>query len=410
MRFEQNDSLEASDPHALLFGSDADDGVAVDDEPATRYAPGSSRRDGSRRARQQERRRRRRRRLATLIALLAAALVAATGWFVVRPVVENNLAAKDWSGSGSGNVLVQVKPNDTSDDIGSTLVKNGVVRSKRAFTDAADNNKDALSIQPGYYRVHKHMAAKQALAMLLQPSARVSTDVTIPEGLIEQDVLSRLAKALKVPLSRMKQAAANLGDLGLPEGYSTRSGPPKTAEGFLFPATYSLDPGTTPQGALQQLTSQFTSVDRDMGFADAAQKMKITPYQALTVASMIEGEAKFDTDRAKVAQVIYNRLAADMPLGIDATSVYGAKLAGQDPSKIDFNKPAPYNTRLKPGLPPTPIGNPGRAAMAAAIAPTPGNWLYYVNGDSAGHLYFTSSASDFQAAVQRCQQNHWGCT
>src|SRR5262249_2509794 len=188
VRFEQNDSLEASDPHALLFGADADEGVPFEDEPA-RYATSASRRESSRQVRQRERRRRRRRRLASLVALLAAVLLAATAWFVVRPLVEDHLAAQDWSGSGSGSVLVQVKPNDTSDNIGSTLVKNGVVRSKRAFTDAADNNKDALSIQPGYYRLRKHMAAKQALTLLLQPSARVSHDVTIPEGLIEQDVI-----------------------------------------------------------------------------------------------------------------------------------------------------------------------------------------------------------------------------
>lgn len=409
MRHEPPDSLEASDPHALLFGSDTDD-EAVDYEHVTHYARGASRRQGGRRAREQERRRRRRRRTAAAATVLVVALVAALGWFVVRPLVEDHLAVKDWSGSGTGNVLVQVNPNDTSSDIAATLVKSGVVASKRAFTDAADNNKAALSIQPGYYRVHKHMSAKQALALLLQPSARVSTGVTIPEGLMEQDILARLAKALHVPVSRMQQAAAKVDQLGLPEGYRAGSGPPKTAEGFLFPDTYNFDPGTTPDDALQQMTSQFTGVDRDMGFADAAQKRKITPYQALIVASMIEGEAKYDTDRAKVAQVIYNRLAAKMPLGIDATSVYAAKLAGQNPATIDYNKPGPYNTRIDQGLPPTPIANPGRAAMAAAINPTPGPWLYYVNGDADGHLFFTASPSEFQRAVRMCQQNHWGCT
>jgi UPF0755 protein len=410
VRYEQQDSLEANDPHALLFGADTDDGAVLDDDPATQYTPGVSRREGSRRARQAERRRRARRRRATIIAVVVAAVIAATGWFVVRPMVENQLSAKDWSGSGTGSVLVQVKPNDTSGAIGATLVKAGVVRSKRAFTDAADKNADALSIQPGFYRLRKHMAAQQALTLMLQPSSRVSTSVTIPEGLIEPDVLTRLAKALRVPAATMQKAAADVGALGLPQGYTAGSTPPKSAEGFLFPDTYSLDPGTTASEALQQMTSEFTGVDRDMGFADAAHKMKITPYDALIVASMIEGEAKFDTDRAKVARVIYNRLSAKMPLGIDATSVYAAKLAGEDPAKIDYNKPAPYNTRVEQGLPPTPIGNPGRAALSAAVTPTPGSWLYYVNGDAAGHLYFTANAADFQAAVERCQQNHWGCT
>jgi UPF0755 protein len=195
----------------------------------------------------------------------------------------------------------------------------------------------------------------------------------------------------------------------LPEGYSAASGLPKSAEGFLFPDTYGIDPGTTPVDALQQMTSEFTSVDRDMGFAEAAHKLKITPYQALTIASMIEGEAKFSDDRPKIARVVFNRLAKNMPLGIDATSSYEARLAGKDPAKIDYNVPTPYNTRLKPGLPPTPIGNPGRAAMTAAVQPTPGNWLYYVNGDAEGHLFFTNDENAFAAAVEKCRQNHWGC-
>jgi UPF0755 protein len=394
----------------LLFGPDGDEAHPLDDVPATRYVPGTSRRESTRRARQQERRRRARRRRATLVAVLAAVLVASVGWFVVRPMVENSISAKDWSGSGTGEVMVHVKPNDTSGAIAATLVKDGVVRSKRAFTDAADANKDALSIQPGYYRLRKHMAAQQALALMLEPSARVSTDVTIPEGLIEQDIVARLAKGLNVPVARMQQAAAKVGDLGLPEGYTAGSAPPKTVEGFLFPDTYSFDPGTSPEDALQQLTSQFTGVDRDMGFADTAHKMKISPYDALIIASMIEGEAKFDEDRAKVARVVYNRLAAKMPIGIDATSVYEAKLAGQDPNKIDYNKTTPYNTRVDRGLPPTPISNPGKAAMAAAITPTAGPWLYYVNGDAEGHLFFTASQSEFLTAVEKCRQNHWGCT
>jgi UPF0755 protein len=361
-------------------------------------------------SRQLQRRRRRRRRTALLVGFLAVIIVAAAGWFVVRPIVHDSLGAKDWSGPGTGQVMVEVKPSDTAGAIGSTLVKAGVVRTKTAFTDAAANNDNSRSIQPGFYRLRKHMAAKQALLLLLDPASKVVSTVTIPEGMIERDMLPRVAKVIGVSPDAMRKVAADVGGLGLPEGYTVGSAQPKTAEGFLFPDTYSFDPGTSAADALQQMTSEFTSVDRDIGFADAAHKMKLEPYQALIVASMIEGEAKFADDRAKVARVIYNRMARTLPLGVDATSIYGAKLAGQDPSKIDYNKRAPYNTRLTAGLPPTPIGNPGRAALTAAVNPTPGNWLYYVNGDAAGHLFFTNSESEFAAAVQRCQQHHWGCT
>lgn len=401
MRFEPSDSIEGYDPHTLLFGGD------IEDEPVTQYGHYPPRRGGERRRRAH---RRRRRWFATTAGIVVVALVAALAWFVARPLIERQLTAKDWTGSGTGQVLVEVKPNDTSSDIAATLVDKDVVASKRAFTDAADANSNSRSVQPGFYRMRKHMAAKQALALLLDPASRVSTNVTIPEGFVEQDILVRLAKVLNVPLGKMQAAAADVASLGLPEGYTAGSKLPPSAEGFLFPDTYSFDPGTTPADALQQLTSEFTGVDRDMGFADAAHKRGLNPYQALIVASMVEAEAKFDADRPKVARVIYNRLGHNMPLGIDATSVYGARLAGQDPSKIDFNKPAPYNTRIEKGLPPTPIGNPGRAAMSAAVQPASGPWLYYVNGDAQGHLYFTASASDFQAAVERCRQNHWGCT
>jgi UPF0755 protein len=414
VRSEHHDSLEASDPHSLLFGPDdqheAPDGAAL---RGTRDAcPGEP--QGSRRSRhsrqQQLRKQRRRRRLGTVAGLLVVVIVLAAGWFVARPLVEESLTPKDWTGAGVGQVLVEVKPNDTAGAIGSTLVKLGVVRTKRAFTNAASDNQNSRSIQPGFYRLRKHMAADQALALLLDPSAKVVSDVTIPEGSTEQNILARLAKALGVPPAKVAAAAANVGDLGLPEGYASGGAAPRSAEGFLFPDTYSLDPGTSPTDALQEMTSEFTGVDRDMGFADAAHKMKITPYEALTVASMIEGEAKFPDDRAKVARVVFNRLAKHMPLGIDATSVYGAELAGKNPANIDFNVPAPYNTRLKPGLPPTPIGNPGRAALTAAVVPAPGDWLYYVNGDAAGHLFFTADANAFAAAAQKCRQNHWGCS
>lgn len=408
MRRERHESLEASDPHALLFGPD-DQFEADYAQPPDHRAGGHGPRSSRHARHEQQRRRRQRRWLATLGVLLVAAIVAGAGWFVVRPFV-NNFTTKDWSGPGTGEVLVEVKPNDTAAAIGDTLVKMGVVRTKRAFTNAASDNEDSLSIQPGFYRLHKHMSAKSALAMLLDPSSRVQTTVTIPEGLTEADILARLAAALHQPVSVMQTASKDVTNLGIPEGYSIGSARPSSAEGFLFPDTYSFDPGTTPLGALQDMVGEFTGVDRDMGFADAAQKLRISPYQALIVASMIEGEAKFADDRAKVAQVVYNRMAKHMPLGIDATSVYGAKLAGQDPAKIDFNKPAPYNTRLKPGLPPTPIGNPGRAALTAAVQPAAGDWLYYVNGDAQGHLYFTASEADFTRAVERCRTNHWGCS
>jgi UPF0755 protein len=108
--------------------------------------------------------------------------------------------------------------------------------------------------------------------------------------------------------------------------------------------------------------------------------------------------------------VILNRIAAKRPLQIDATSAYAAKTQGLDPTKIIFSEiDSPYNTYTHDGLPPTPISNPGAEALHAAVHPTQGDWMYYVNQDAAGHLFFTSSESAFSQAVTKCRDHHWGC-
>jgi UPF0755 protein len=110
-----------------------------------------------------------------------------------------------------------------------------------------------------------------------------------------------------------------------------------------------------------------------------------------------------------VARVIYNRLKQGIPLGIDATSRYEAELAGRSRNQINFNSTSPYNTRKQKGLPPTPIASPGRDAIAAALHPADGPWIYYVLQDAQGHHLFTASASEFAAAKQRCHDRGLGC-
>ena len=120
--------------------------------------------------------------------------------------------------------------------------------------------------------------------------------------------------------------------LGLPQGYTSGTAPPTSVEGFLYPATYSFDPGTKVSDALQQMITQFTDQARSTGFTADAKALKITPYQALIIASIAEKEAKVAADYPKVARVILNRIAAKMPLQIDATSAYAAKLKHLDRS------------------------------------------------------------------------------
>jgi UPF0755 protein len=242
------------------------------------------------------------------------------------------------------------------------------------------------------------------MAAILDPANRLVSQVTIPEGYTEKQILTILAGKTGLPLAKLQAAAAKVSNLGLPEGLQ-----PRTAEGFLFPATYDFDPDLSADAVLQQLVAQFDSEYQSIGFAAAAKAQKLTPYQAVIIASLIESEAKFPQDRPKVARVILNRIAKRQPIGIDAANRYGVALQGKDPNSVTYTENSPYNVRTHLGLPPTPVSNPGEASLRAAVHPAAGNWLYYVVADAAGHHLFTADEATWAAAVSKCKAKGWGC-
>jgi len=391
------------DPHSLLFGDDLSE--HGDDRPT----PGGrhSRVDHAR----SHQRRRRGRRALWILTIVGVLVVGVSAWLIV-PKVTALVNPPDYSGSGTGSVRVTVRQGDTASDIASALHDAGVVKSDRAFVDAASDNAKSQNIQPGTYVLRKHMSAASALSMLLDPAARsASGDVVVTEGATTFDVAKRLAQVMGADKQdAIDKAIAHVSALGIPLGYQPASGALTSVEGFLYPATYSIDPKESPQSALQKMTNRFADADRSSGFAADAKKLGISPYQALTIASIAQSEAKYPADMAKVARVILNRIAAKRPLQIDATSAYAAKVQGLDPTKVIFSEiDSPYNTYTHDGLPPTPISNPGADALAAAVHPAQGAWMYYVNQDAAGHLFFTSSESAFSQAVEKCRSHHWGC-
>jgi uncharacterized YceG family protein len=223
--------------------------------------------------------------------------------------------------------------------------------------------------------------------------------IVFPEGFTRQAMAHRVAvvatiaeteRHRRVRLSQRAYLAASRRRR-IP-GFGSR---PRPLEGFLFPATYDFLRSTTSAQLVGMQLAAFRENWRQVNLSYARRK-NLTPYDVLTIASMVEGEALAPDERPLIAAVIYNRLHAHMPLGIDATIRYGLHVPGTQPlreSQLKSN--TPYNTRKFPGLPPTPIDNPGLASMQAAAHPARVKYLYFVRKPDKVHHYFTSSFQDF---------------
>lgn len=323
-----------------------------------------------------------------LVVLVLLVVLIATAVWGVGKVKSHFGSAPDYSGSGTGRAVVQVKDGDTAYSLAPRLVQLGVVKSEAAFRHAAASNDKAASLQPGYYQLHEHMSAASALTLLLDPSARLLGHVTIPEGSTENQTLALIAKNSDVKLADLKKAAANPAALGLPP-YA------KGLEGFLFPATYDIEPGSTAQQVLSMMVARFQqSADAD-GLVAGSKALGLTPYQVVTVASLIERESRLPQEYPKVARVVYNRLQKHMTLGIDASILYGLGRTSGVLHQSELARDTPYNTRLHTGLPPTPIASPGDVALQAALHPAAGDWLYYVLMDKSGAQLFTADYNVF---------------
>jgi UPF0755 protein len=357
------------------------------------YDEGSTRAE---RRRHQHRRRRRRNPLGPLLGVVLIVALVGGIFYGGRLVLGKFGDVPDYVGEGAGAVTVQVKSGDTATDIAVALTKLGVVKSERAFRDAAKEDPRSPTIQPGFYRLRKQMSGQAALTLLLDPAARVQSKLTVPEGLSAVETLKLIATKTGTPLPQLQAAAKNAAALGLPAYAAGR------LEGFLFPATYEIDPGTPAVQILRTLVATYKQRVDDSGVSARAGALGINPYQLLTVASLLEEEA-ITPDFGKVARVIYNRISSGQPLQLDSTVNYALHRNRIRVSAQDLQVNSPYNTYRRAGLPPTPIANPGSVAIQAALHPAAGPWLYFVKQDKAGHSYFTADYQDFLDAKQRAQ-------
>jgi UPF0755 protein len=325
-------------------------------------------------------------------ALLALAAAVAVVWFLLA-------LFQPFTGGGHGRVIVVIPKNSSASKVGSILARDGVVSSGFFFDLRAlvEGKRGALHSGRFLLRVDESYAAA-ITALSKPPPAAIPVNVVIPEG---ENRLQIAELAAADGLTGSYTAASEHSSLLDPVAYGAPRDTPNL-EGFLFPATYDMEAGASVS---RLVAEQLMAFQERFGPEEVrrAHELHLTPYQLLTVASMVEREAQLPGDRPKIAAVIYNRLRLGMPLGIDATIYYAVELAERIPTytheltEAQLRIDSPYNTRTHRGLPPTPISNPGAASIQAAAHPAHVPYLYYVAGaDGCGEQVFSTSYAQFE--------------
>lgn len=344
--------------------------------------------------------------VALVLTLAAFGGAAYAGWTLFEPQIRSVLGieeANDYEGAGNGTeVDVTVVSGDVGGTIAQTLVDAGVTMSYQAFYDLVvelEAAGEAPNFIPGTYALQEEMSARSALDGLLDESNRRVSAVQIPEGVVLARELELISAGSDIPIEELQAAVAD------PQAYGVPAEAP-SLEGYLFPATWEFQPGTPATEIIQQL------VTRTLSELDAAGVAVEDRHRVLTIASLLQREARAGEDFYKVSRVIQNRLAEGMKLQFDSTSHYGADSTSGSVFTTDAERAAdnPYNTYFIDGLPIGPISAPGAQAIEAAMNPADGPWLYFVTVDlESGETRFTNTAVEHERAVEElrawCRDN-----
>ncbi|MGZ4565155.1 MAG: endolytic transglycosylase MltG, partial [Mycobacterium sp.] len=367
----------------------------------------------------------RRRRFTGKIVLAVVAVVVLVGVFVGAKLWHTVFGAgDDYTGNGNHDIVIQIKDGDSTTMVGETLQNEQVVKTVRAFVNAAHGNSKISSIQPGFYRMRTEIPAADAVARLADPSNRVGR-LVIPEGRQLDDttdmktnkvtpgVLTLISRATCVTLDgdqhcvaveELRAAATNStpAALAVPpwavEPVTELGKDHRRIEGLIAPGTFNVDPSASAETILSSLISAGAVEYMKSGLVDTAQAMSLSPYDILVVASLVEQESK-SQDFAKVAQVIYNRLHAHHTLEFDSTVNYPLDRREVATTDADRAQKTPWNTYVSQGLPATAICSPGIDALRAAEHPEPGDWLYFVTIDAQGTTLFTKDYQQHLANI-----------
>ena len=307
----------------------------------------------------------------------------------------------DFEGAGTDTeVLFTINPGDIGEAIARNLAEEGITASFEAVYDILLLD-STIVFQPGTYRLATEMSAQAAIEALLDPANRAEYRFTLVEGIRVVDALDVIADNTSIPLEDLEAAIADPTVYGLDI-------PTDSMEGYLAPDTYTFEWGTDAETVIEELVNLTVSRLEEQGVAPEDW------HDVLTIASIIEREARLDEDRFKVSRVIANRLAPDSPvtlLQMDSTITYWEETFDTvwttDAERLNADNP--YNTYRFPGLPPGPIALPGARAIEAAVNPAEGPWLYFVTWNMAtGETLFATTLAEHERYIalgKQCRDN-----
>ncbi|RRR42583.1 aminodeoxychorismate lyase [Mycolicibacter terrae] len=393
----------------------SDDNRATKAKPAA-VGPPRRRMSRTQRAREdrRQRRRHRHRRVVGGLGIVLVTLTVITGVFLGSKLWHSRGPLLDYTGEGGQQVLIEVHEGDFTTAIAETMYGAGVIANVAKFLDVAQHNSAIAAIQPGFYRLRAQIPSAAAVQQLTDPANRVGK-LVIPEGrqlddttdmktnAVTPGVFTLIAEAsclelngdrhcLNVQDLRRAAAAETPQALSVPEwalGPVTKMGHDhRRIEGLITAGTWNVDPTAPAPVVLSKVIGQSTAELAKSGLPATAEQLGMTPYELLTVASLVQREA-LPHDFAKVARVIDNRLNEPQRLEFDSTVNYPLDRQEVATTDADRAKVTPWNTYASAGLPATPICSPGTEALRAAEHPEPGDWLYFVTIDQDGTTLFT---------------------
>lgn len=403
----------------------------VEGRRAQPVAVGPPRHAMTRSQRMRAQRGRRRRRVTASVALATFVVIVVAAVFLGSKLWHSVFGSgDDYTGAGRNDIVIQVHDGDSTTAIGQTLHEHQVVATLRAFLGAAHGNSSLASIQPGFYKLRTEIPAADAVRRLTDPQNRVGK-LVIPEGrqlddvqdvktnAVTEGIFSLISRASCVQLDGqrrcvsaedLRQAAANVSPslLNVPDWAAKQvaemNGDHRRLEGLIAPGTWNIDPSGSPQEILAVLIEASASHYAQNGLLDTATQLKMSPYQILIVASLVQRESK-PADFPKVARVIYNRLQVRQNLEFDSTVNYPLDRQEVATTDADRASATPWNTYVNEGLPATPICSPGDPALNAAVRPDPGDWLYFVTVDMQGTTLFTKDYQEHLANIELARRN-----